>query len=574
MIYSMTVSDRVISHPMRDDIIQNGIESDTLKVSFDDEWTGLGSCRAVFVNGDAHVAVLFTVESVVSIEVPWEVLEKPGCLFVTFVGYPSSGGRIATRMMERPMKVAESGRIDGTEGKDPTLDEIGQVLQSLNDALREVESATTAASSATTAATSAANDANEAAGSATSAAEAANEAADSSTTGETARATAESARVKAEAARVEAEKARASAETQRSSAESARATAEEGRAGAETERAEAESDRIQAESDRASAETARTEAEEDRADAETLRISAEQERATAQAKNNADQQANNASAQGLVAVILTSGEYDPDTLEPTVEGAVGKMYLVPMPQAQAVAAAIPVRFSLQSQDDGTYVATQAAAADGDTYVEWLWIAGAWERIGLSTATIDPITTDQIDSVCSDGAPQGKQVLNLTGLSYLWAKVKAWATGAFAALSHTHPASQVTGLTASRALVSDSSGRPAASAVTATELGYLDGVTSGVQGQIDALGDSLSQLLQIPMVDTTPSSDVPTAWLMGVSWGWLTPGRIKDQPCEYGAIMTMRRDIDAQQLLIAPSGETWSRGSSSATQTWGAFIKLG
>lgn len=547
MIYSMKVSDRVISHPMRDDIIQNGIESDTLRVSFDSEWTGLGSCRAVFVNGDVHVAVLFTAKSEVSIEVPWEVLEKPGCLFVTFVGYPSSGGRIATRMMDRPMKVAESGRIDGTEGKEPTLDEIGQVLQSLNDALREVESATAAASSATTAATGAASDANEAAGSATtaaeaaneaagsatsaagaaneaagsatsaaeaaneaagsaaSAAEAANEAADSATTGETARATAESARVKAEAARVEAEKARASAETQRSSAESARATAEEGRAGAETVRAEAESGRIQAESDRASAENARAEAEEDRADAEALRISAEQERATAQAKNNADQQANNASAQGLVAVILTSGEYDPDTLEPTVEGAVGKMYLVPMPQAQAVAAAIPVRFSLQSQDDGTYVATQAAAADGDTYVEWLWIAGAWERIGLSTATIDPITTDQIDAVCSDGAPQGKQVLNLTGLSYLWAKVKAWATGAFAALSHTHPASQVTGLTASRALVSDSSGHPAASAVTATELGYLDGVKSGVQGQIDALGDSLSQLEDSGWINTVYGS---------------------------------------------------------------------
>ena len=291
---------------------------------------------------------------------------------------------------------------------------------------------------------------------------------------------------------------------------------------AETERAEAESDRIQAESDRASAETARTEAEEDRAGAETLRISAEQERATAQAKNNADQQANNASAQGLVAVILTSGEYDPDTLEPTVEGAVGKMYLVPMPQAQAVAAAIPVRFSLQSQDDGTYVATQAAAADGDTYVEWLWIAGAWERIGLSTATIDPITTDQIDSVCSDGAPQGKQVLNLTGLSYLWAKVKAWATGAFAALSHTHPASQVTGLTASRALVSDSSGHPAASAVTATELGYLDGVTSGVQGQIDALGDSLSRtfrstILLNQVTQLAPGESVIVPGLSSHAW---------------------------------------------------------
>ena len=40
------------------------------------------------------------------------------------------------------------------------------------------------------------------------------------------------------------------------------------------------------------------------------------------------------------------------------------------------------------------------------------------------------------------------------------------------------------LTASRALVSDSSGKVAVSAVTSTELGYLDGVTSAIQSQID------------------------------------------------------------------------------------------
>lgn len=43
----------------------------------------------------------------------------------------------------------------------------------------------------------------------------------------------------------------------------------------------------------------------------------------------------------------------------------------------------------------------------------------------------------------------------------------------------------TDLTASRALVSDSSGKVAVSAVTATELGYLDGVTSAIQAQINA-----------------------------------------------------------------------------------------
>lgn len=41
------------------------------------------------------------------------------------------------------------------------------------------------------------------------------------------------------------------------------------------------------------------------------------------------------------------------------------------------------------------------------------------------------------------------------------------------------------LTASRALISNSSGKVAVSAVTSTELGYLDGVTSKIQTQLDA-----------------------------------------------------------------------------------------
>lgn len=41
------------------------------------------------------------------------------------------------------------------------------------------------------------------------------------------------------------------------------------------------------------------------------------------------------------------------------------------------------------------------------------------------------------------------------------------------------------LTASRALISNSNGKVAVSAVTSTELGYLDGVTSNVQTQLNA-----------------------------------------------------------------------------------------
>lgn len=241
----------------------------------------------------------------------------------------------------------------------------------------------------------------------------------------------------------------------------------------------AEAQRAAAEAAREEAEAARALAEQGRAAAQQANDEAQADNDEAQARNNAQQAANNASAQGLTAVILDEGEYDESTLEPTVEGEVGKMYLVPMPQAQAVAAALPMRFALESQDDGTYVATQAEAADGDVYVEWLWINSSWERIGLSTATIDPVTTDQIDAVAAGSAPQGKQVLNLTGLSYLWSKIR----GAFAALAHGHSASDITSGTLP---VSRGGTNGTTAAAARTSLGAAS------QEDLDTVRDSLSR----------------------------------------------------------------------------------
>ena len=53
------------------------------------------------------------------------------------------------------------------------------------------------------------------------------------------------------------------------------------------------------------------------------------------------------------------------------------------------------------------------------------------------------------------------------------------------LSKSGNSLSITPLTASRALVSDGSGNLSASAVTSTEVGYLDGVTSAIQTQIDS-----------------------------------------------------------------------------------------
>ena len=64
------------------------------------------------------------------------------------------------------------------------------------------------------------------------------------------------------------------------------------------------------------------------------------------------------------------------------------------------------------------------------------------------------------------------------------------------------------LTASRALVSNSSGMVAVSAVTSTELGYLDGVTSSIQTQINSISSVPAGVIVMWSGD---SSAIPTGW---------------------------------------------------------------
>ena len=100
--------------------------------------------------------------------------------------------------------------------------------------------------------------------------------------------------------------------------------------------------------------------------------------------------------------------------------------------------------------------------------------------------------------------------------------KTAADAAYAPKSHTHPASQITGLTANRALISDANGHPSASAVTNTELGYLDGVTSNVQSQIDGKLDSDANAVSASKLQTARTingtSFDGTANITTANWG--------------------------------------------------------
>lgn len=195
----------------------------------------------------------------------------------------------------------------------------------------------------------------------------------------------------------------------------------------------------QAEAERKAAESERVTAEEARAAAESARVSAENQRETDQAKNNADQAANNQAAQGLIAVKLEDGQYDPTTREPTVTGEVGKMYMVP----------------------------SGLSGSENRYYEWMVLNGEWERVGTTDAAMEPLTTDEVDTVAGGGTVTNNKVLTGTGLTYMWGKLKA----AFAALGHKHDASDIT----SGALPISNGGT---GAVTAAEALAALGVTVG------------------------------------------------------------------------------------------------
>ena len=108
------------------------------------------------------------------------------------------------------------------------------------------------------------------------------------------------------------------------------------------------------------------------------------------------------------------------------------------------------------------------------------------------------------------------------------------------------------LTASRALVSDGSGKVATNAVTSTELGYLSGVTSSIQTQINSK-ISTSKSFLITFLDNTVAAST-TSYITFSSATFLT--------------------VEANRLTVAPADSTFSKfyvkiyTSQSAT---GSFV---
>jgi len=85
--------------------------------------------------------------------------------------------------------------------------------------------------------------------------------------------------------------------------------------------------------------------------------------------------------------------------------------------------------------------------------------------------VDLVDADQV--IVNDSG-----VMKQVGLTKLWSWVQSKSAGAVASILTSK-------LTANRALLSSSAGNVSVSNVTNTELGYLDGVTSNIQNQLNA-----------------------------------------------------------------------------------------
>lgn len=108
------------------------------------------------------------------------------------------------------------------------------------------------------------------------------------------------------------------------------------------------------------------------------------------------------------------------------------------------------------------------------------------------------TADQISSANADATAAAA-----SAAAALVSETNAGVSETNAAASAASAAAVIAGLTASRAVVTDGSGTLASASTTATEIGYVSGVTSAIQTQLNAKAPSASPTL------TTPSTDVVT-----------------------------------------------------------------
>ena len=136
-------------------------------------------------------------------------------------------------------------------------------------------------------------------------------------------------------------------------------------------------------------------------------------------------------------------------------------------------------------------ATELGYLDGVSSAIQTQIDSKQATITGAATTIDDTNLTASRAVVSDGSGKvAVSAVTSTELGYLdgvSSAIQTQLNSKQATITGAATTIDDTNLTASRAVVSDGSGKVAVSAVTSTEIGYLDGVSSAIQTQLDAKG---------------------------------------------------------------------------------------
>jgi hypothetical protein len=103
------------------------------------------------------------------------------------------------------------------------------------------------------------------------------------------------------------------------------------------------------------------------------------------------------------------------------------------------------------------------------------------------------------------------------------------------------------LTASRAVIANASGKVAVSTVTDTELGYVSGVTSAIQTQINTKAPSASPTLTTPTLSAPTTSGTIT--IGGGSSNWTVIASTTNLTFAYGGVNKMRLDSSGNITVV-------------------------
>lgn len=124
-------------------IVANGQEADTLTLDLDNEWGELD--KIVLVLGERNRAVK-TVWTGEAVYVPSQLLDVPGYLPVSVVGYGADGlPRVTTASADSLLRVVPSGLVDGDDPYPEQPDVLSRLLDGIDDAEGAAERANEAA---------------------------------------------------------------------------------------------------------------------------------------------------------------------------------------------------------------------------------------------------------------------------------------------------------------------------------------------------------------------------------------------------------------------------------------------